>query len=516
MDFLYALLTILFALIVGVGVGFFAYRVRAKQEHALMAEQHRRAEEDVKRMVEEAKTQQREIVLAAKDEGLRVRSDIENELKERRQEVQRQERRLQQKEETLDQKHEALDGRDRALSERDAALTNLRADIQALHVRQQAELERIAGLNAEQAREMVVNQIEEEARHYAGHKIRKVEEETRERAEEKARKILSVAVARMASDYVSETTVTTVPLPNDEMKGRIIGREGRNIRTFEQVTGVDLIVDDTPEAVTLACFDPVRREIARRALLKLISDGRIHQARIEETVNKCKVEVEAQLREDGERAAFDANVTGLHPEIIKLLGRLRYRTSYGQNQLHHAVETSRIATILAHEIGANVEICRAGGLLHDLGKAVDHEVEGPHALIGAELAKRYGMRPETVHTIAAHHSEEEPVTVEAWVVMAADAISGGRPGARREQVETYIKRLEALEGIANSFEVVERSFAIQAGRELRILVRPDQIDDVGTMRLARDIVKRIEEAVEYPGQIKVTIIRETRAVDYAK
>jgi ribonuclease Y len=346
--------------------------------------------------------------------------------------------------------------------------------------------------------------------------VHEIEQEVREEADRRSRKILATTVQRIATDYIAETTVSVVPLPSDDMKGRIIGREGRNIRAIEQETGVDLIVDDTPEVITISCFDPVRREIARRSLLKLLQDGRIHPTRVEEVVAKTRTELDQLMREEGEKVAFEANVVGLHPDLIKLLGRLKYRTSYGQNVLHHSLETSLIAAGLGAELGADVNVCKTAGLLHDIGKAVDHEVEGPHALIGAEIAKRLGRSPKIVHAIAAHHGEEEPQTVEAFIVATADAISGARPGARREMVENYIKRLEALEGVANSFDGVEKSFAIQAGREVRILVSPMSLDDLAASRLAHDVVKKIEETLEYPGQIKVTVIRETRSVDYAR
>jgi ribonuclease Y len=362
----------------------------------------------------------------------------------------------------------------------------------------------------------LVQLVEFDARNQAARRVREIEQEFKIDADRRSRMILATTLQRIASDYVAETTVTVVPLPTDEMKGRIIGREGRNIRALELATGVDLIVDDTPEAVTVSGFDPVRREIARRALAKLLQDGRIHPARIEEIVAKTQLELEQVMREEGERVAYEANVPGLHPDLIKLLGRLKFRTSYGQNVLAHSLEVSIISANLAAELGADVNIARTAGLLHDIGKAVDHEVEGPHALIGADIAKRLGRSSKIVHAIAAHHNEEEPQTVEAFIIQTADAISGARPGARREMVETYIKRLEALEGVANSFDGVEKSFAIQAGREVRILVRPNSIDDLGASRLAQDVVKKIEETLEYPGQIKVTVIRETRSVEYAR
>lgn len=472
--------------------------------------------EKLERLTEEARTQQKELVLQAKDEAFKIRQEADTELKERRSEFVRLETRLQQKEENLERKAVYQEQYEREQHTRESEVGRLRHEAAEARSRQLLELERIAGFTSEQARDQLVTRIQDEARAFAAATVRQIEEEARQKAEEKARKILSVAISRIASDYVSETTVSTVPLPSDEMKGRIIGREGRNIRAFEQATGVDIIIDDTPEAVTLSCFDPVRREVAKRALSKLISDGRIHQARIEEVVNKSKLEVEQQIREDGEKAAYEVGVTGVHPEILKLVGRLRYRTSYGQNQMYHAIEVSKLAGIIASELAANVQVSKTAALLHDIGKVMDQEIEGPHALIGAEYIRRLMNTPAVAHAVAAHHSEEDPQTVEAWIVMTADALSGGRPGARRDQVELYVQRLTALEEIANSYEGVERSFAIQAGRELRILVHPDRVDDIVAAKMVRDIVKRIEENVRYPGQIKVTVIRETRAVDYAK
>ncbi len=476
----------------------------------------RQAEETAARMIEEARRERSEILLAAKDEAIKIRNEAETEYRERRAELQRYERRLQQKEESLDRKLETLERRERKLADKERELEQLRAQAEELKAQRLRELERISGLSREEAKQLFLSEIEEEAKQDAVRLMRQIEQEARDQAEEKAKKIISIAMARCASEYVAETTVTTVPIPNEEMKGRIIGREGRNIRALEQLTGVDLIVDDTPDAVTLSGFDPVRREVARRALTKLIADGRIHPARIEEVVAKARQEVEQEIKEEGERAAYEANVQGLHPELIKLLGRLKYRTSYGQNQLAHAVECAQIAAVLAAELGADVNVAKTAALLHDIGKAVSHEIEGPHALIGAEIVKRFGRSQKIVHAIASHHAEEEPQTVEAWIVMAADAISGSRPGARRETVEAYIKRLEALEQVANSFKGVEKSFAIQAGREVRILVKPEEVDDLQATRLAKDIVKKIEESLEYPGQIKVTVIRETRAVEYAR
>ncbi|HUP26867.1 MAG TPA: ribonuclease Y [Chloroflexia bacterium] len=474
------------------------------------------AEEKSQVVLREAEAQRKEAVLQAKEQSHQIRSEIEVEYRERRSDLQRQERRLQQKEESLDRKLEAAEKRERAIQSQEREIEAAQAQLSNMREEQRKELERIAGMTAEEAKFILLQDIEEEVRMDANRRYRDIEAEVKEEADMRIKKVLSVAAARAASEYVPEITVSIVPLPNDEMKGRIIGREGRNIRAIEQATGVDIIIDETPEAITLSAFDAVRREVARRALLKLISDGRIHPARIEEVVAKAKAEVENQMREEGEKAAYAANVQGLHPDLIKLLGRLSFRTSYGQNQLHHVVEASRIAAAIAAEIGADIGVAKTATLLHDIGKAVDHEVEGPHALIGAEIAKRLGRSQKIVHAIASHHNEEEPETIEAWIVQAADALSGGRPGARRDSVEHYIKRLEALEAVANSFEGVERSFAIQAGREVRMVVKPESIDDIGAMRLARDVAKRIEESLEYPGQIKVTVVRETRAIEYAK
>jgi ribonuclease Y len=507
------------------------------------------AQIEADRIVEEAETTRRDNALAAKDEAIRLRAELDRELTQRRKEIERIERRIEQKEDTIDKKAAGLEQREGTLRGHEQELQRSREtwnqdrakkqqeleqqrqrvmqeledkraeqdrEVEEARVKYHAELERVAGLTAEEARDQLVADVEAEARHMAQRRIHDIEREAKEEADKRARKILSTTIQRIASDYVAETTVSVVPLPNDDMKGRIIGREGRNIRALEQATGVDLIVDDTPEAVTVSGFDPVRREVARRSLAKLLQDGRIHPARIEEVVYKTQLELEEIMREEGETVAYEANVPGLHPDLIKLLGRLKFRTSYGQNVLAHSLEVSLICANLAAELGADINIAKTAGLLHDIGKAVDHEVEGPHALIGADIAKRLGRSSRIVHAIAAHHNEVEPQTIEAFIVQTADAISGARPGARREMVETYIKRLEALEGVANSFEGVEKSFAIQAGREVRILVRPNAVDDSGATRLAQDVVKKIEETLEYPGQIKVTVIRETRAVEYAR
>ncbi len=479
-----------------------------------------KAEDAVKQLFEEAKLKaadiKKEMVLEAKEEAFKTRSEAERENRERRAELQRTERRLFQREESLDKKMEGLEQREKALARRESGVEQAEADIAALHEQQLAELERISGLSMEDARDILMENAEREARHDAALLVRDIEAKAREEADRRARNIVALAIQRCAADQVAETTVSVVNLPNDEMKGRIIGREGRNIRALETATGVDLIIDDTPEAVILSGFDPVRREIARIALEKLILDGRIHPARIEETVEKARREVDAQIREAGEQAVLSTGVNGLHHELVRYLGRMRYRTSYGQNVLNHSIEVAHLAGIMAAEIGANVALAKRAGLLHDIGKSIDHEVEGSHAQIGADLAKKYRENNQIVHAIMAHHGDVEPTTIEAVLVQAADAISAARPGARRETLETYIKRLEKLEEIANSFDGVDTSFAIQAGREVRIIVKPEKVSDSDTAIMAKDIAKRIENELEYPGQIKVNVIRETRTVDYAK
>ena len=491
-------------------VGTYLYLQRAARSRL------RATGDEVRRLLEEAEARQREILLEAKDAALKLREELEQEYQQRRQQVERIERRLQAKEEQLDRRLENLEKRERRIQAREKEIEERLEEIARLEQERQAELQRVAQMSLEEARQLVIQQATEEAREILNRQVRELEQQVREEAQQRARMILATAIQRIASEYVAEATVTVVPLPSDDMKGRIIGREGRNIRALEQATGVDLIVDDTPEAVTLSSFDPVRREIARRARLKLIQDGRIHPARIEEVVEKTRQEVEQIIWEEGERAALEAGVQGLHPDLIRLLGRLRFRTSYGQNVLQHSIEVALIAGALAAELGADVNVAKTAGLLHDIGKAVDHEVEGPHALIGADIARRLGRSAKIVHAIAAHHGEEEPRTVEAFIVAAADAISGARPGARREMLEAYIKRLEALESVATSFPGVQKAYAIQAGREVRILVKPDQIDDYGALRLARDVVKKNQDTLDYAGQIKVTVIRETRAIDYAR
>ena len=497
------------ALIVGVVIGYVARRIVAGN-----AVKH--AETYAERLAADARAKQKEIVLEGKDEALKLQRAAEEEARAKRADLQRQERLLLDRSESLDRKVESVERREATHEEKQRELEAERGQLAELKSRQLAELERVGGLSVAEAQQSLIGQIVDEAQAEAAHRVREIERHATEEGEERARRVLTTVMQRIAADHTSEATVSVVHLPSEEMKGRIIGREGRNIRALEQATGVDLIIDDTPEAVVLSGFDPVRREVARMALTKLISDGRIHPGRIEETVAKCRSEIEVVMRQAGEQAAYEAGVPGLHPELIKLLGRLKYRTSYGQNVLDHCIETARLSGVLAGEIGANINESKKGGLLHDIGKAVDHEIEGPHALIGGDIAKRYGVNAVVCNAIAAHHQEVEQETIEATVVQIADAISASRPGARGENLDNYVKRLDDLQQIAMSFPGVERCFAIQAGREVRILVRPEDIDDLASSRLARDVVKKIEEELQYPGQIKVTVIRETRAIDYAR
>ena len=473
-----------------------------------------RLKEAAQQAIESARKQ---ALLETKEAELQLRSEMENEHREKRAEIQRLERRLAQKEETLERRLETMEGRERQLQDRDAAVTLAKQEADSLLAVQNDRLQQLAGLSREEAKGLFLKSVEDDSRHEAAKLMREIEETARRDGERKARKIVTDIIQRCSVDQTSETTVSVVPLPNDEMKGRIIGREGRNIRAFETMTGVDLIIDDTPEAVVLSGFDPVRREIARIALTNLIVDGRIHPGRIEEIIKKAQAEVDSRIQEAGERAVLETGLTGLAPEIVHLLGKMKYRTSYGQNVLNHSIEVSHIAAMLAAELGADVAVARRAGLLHDLGKAVDFELEGrPHALLTGDLLRRYKELEPVVHAAEAHHHDVDPSTVEAILVICGDQISAARPGARRETLETYVKRLKKLEEIGEGFPGVEKTFAVQAGREIRVIVKPEQIDDLEALRLARDMAKRIEEEMEYPGQIKVTVIRETRAVDYAK
>jgi len=472
---------------------------------------------ELERARDEVEAKRKEAVLEARDEGHRLRREIERENRDRRQELQRTERRLSQREEGLERRTEALDKRERSIEQKENEIARVREMAERERAAWREELERVAGLTMEEARRMVLAEAEKEARHEAAMLLEQIEEETRREGDRKAREIISLAIQRCSVDQTTEMTVTAVALPSDEMKGRIIGREGRNIRAFEQLTGVDLIIDDTPEAVVISTFDPVRREVARVALESLISDGRIHPGRIEDAVEKAAATVEERIRQAGDRATFETGVTGLHPELVRLLGKMKYRTTIGQNALDHSIEVANIAGVMAAELGANEAVARRAGLLHDIGKAVDFEAEGTHTAIGVDLARRYRESGEVVHAIAAHHEDEPFRSVEAVVVYAADSISAARPGARRETLEGYIKRLDRLEKIAQSCQGVERCYAIQAGREVRILVKPEDVDDVMAAALAREVAHKIQESdLEYPGQIKVTVIRETRAIEYAK
>lgn len=481
-----------------------------------MSEARETAEKVLKEAEKEANDIKRSRLLEAKEEILKLKAQLEKDREDRRAELQRYERRLISREENIDKKVDALDRREKGIKHKENEAAKIREQAQKLEDMQKLELERIAKLTTEQARAQLFENLERELQLELALRVKQNEERVKEDSDRMAKMIITTAIQKWAADQVVESTVSVVALPSDEMKGRIIGREGRNIRMLESLTGIDLIIDDTPEAVILSGFDPIRREIARMALEKLIIDGRIHPARIEEMVEKAQKEMEQRIREEGEQAAFKIGLTGLHPEIIKLLGKLRFRTSYGQNVLQHSLEVAFLAGAIASEMGIDPTIAKRSGLLHDIGKALDSEIEGPHALIGAKFAARYNESREVVHAIAAHHEDEEQMSIEAVLIQAADAVSAARPGARRETLETYIKRLEKLEQVANSFEGVEKSYAIQAGREIRIMVRPDQVDDSQTARMARDIVKKIEEELEYPGQIKVTVLRETRTVEYAK
>ncbi len=510
------LLTIILCIIgvlAGLAIG---YYIRKRSAESTIAS----AEEEAKRIVDEAEEKaqslKKEKILEAKEEVHKLRNELDKEMKDRRAEIQRLEKRVMQKEESVDKKTSHLEKRDEDLKKKEQDIAEAKEKVDEIYNQQLEELQRISGLTRDEAKEILLNKVRDEIQHEVAQMIRDIESQAKEEADKKARDIITQAIQRCAADQVSESTVSVVNLPSDEMKGRIIGREGRNIRTLETLTGIDLIIDDTPEAVILSGFDPIRREIARLSLEKLIADGRIHPARIEEMVEKSQNEIEVQIREEGEQAAFEVGVHNLHPELIRMLGRLRYRTSYGQNVLRHSIEVSQLAGIMAAELGLDVKMSKRAGLLHDIGKALDHETEGPHVVNGSELAKRYNESPEVINAVAAHHGDIEPQTLEGVLIQAADAISAARPGARRETLEAYIKRLEKLEEIADSFNGVEKAYAIQAGREIRIMVKPEKVDDLASVQVARDIVKKIEQELDYPGQIKVTVIRETRAVEYAK
>ena len=511
---------IVFALIGLVVGGVICFPLGIRYRKKVSEKEISSAEEEGKRIINEAiksaETKKKEALLEAKEEILKNRSEYEKEEKSRRADLQRQENRLQQKEENLDRKTEALEKREESLAQKHAAIDKENEEIKVIKRSQTEMLERISGFTAEEAKAYLIAQVEAEVTHETALKIKEVESRMKEECEARAREVVAQAIQRCAADQVAEMTVSVVPLPNDEMKGRIIGREGRNIRTIETLTGVDLIIDDTPEAITVSCFEPVRREIARLALEKLIADGRIHPTHIEEMVEKARREVENTIKAEGERAVFECGVRNLHPELVKMLGRLHYRTSYGQNVLQHSIEVSHIAGMMASELGADVQAAKRAGLLHDLGKAVDHELEGTHVSLGVEFARKYKEREDIIHAIEAHHNDVEPRTVVACLVQAADAISAARPGARRENLENYIKRLEQLETITGSYPGVDKAYAIQAGREVRVMVRPEQVSEDQMVILARDLAKKIEEEMEYPGQIKVHVLRETKVIEYAK
>jgi len=512
------------AIVIGGAVGAFFGRNQLLQKQEEQGQSAlSKAETEAKQIVTDARSESNTILETAEEKAKRRIAEADENVQRRRREIDREDESLQRRRNGLDKRAEDIDNRleraeqrEQNLNKRQSRLDKKENEILQREAEKLEELQRIAQMTVDEARNELLNAAELDARNDMARIIRQVEAEAREEADKRARNIIALAVQRLASEHVSEIAVSVVPLPSDDMKGRIIGRNGRNIRSFELSTGVDVIVDDTPEAVTISSFDPVRREVAKQTMAKLVSDGRIHPARIEKIVDETRQEIAQVIREEGERAAYITGVPGLHPEIIKLLGQLRFRTSYGQNQLAHAVETSNLAGMIAAELGADVDIAKAGGLLHDIGKAIDHEVEGTHAIIGADFIKRYGMPDNIVNCVASHHHEVEQLYVEAYIVEAADAISGARPGARRESLESYVKRVKALEEIANGFQGVEQSYALQAGREVRILVRPDTVDDLGALELARNVAKQIEETMQYPGQIKVHVIRETRAIDYAK
>ena len=513
---LYAALIAAGTLVIGILLGIWIRKRAAKRAEEKISNADEEALRIVNEAIKSAESKKREVMLEAKEDILRSRNEYEKEVKERRAEQQKQERRLQQKEENLDRKTDALEKREEALNQKHAALDKENEEIKIIKRSQTEMLERISGFTAEDAKKYLIEQVESEVTHETALKIKELEQRAKDEADSRAREIVASAIQRCAADHVAEITVSVVPLPNDEMKGRIIGREGRNIRAIETLTGADLIIDDTPEAITVSCFEPVRREVARLALEKLIADGRIHPTHIEEMVEKAKREVDAVIRSEGERAVLETGVRGLHPELQKLLGRLHYRTSYGQNVLQHSIEVSHIAGMMAAELGADVHAAKRAGLLHDIGKALDHEFEGTHVSLGVEYARKYKEKEEIVHAIQAHHGDVECKTLVACLVQAADAISAARPGARRENLENYIKRLQKLEEITGTYPGVEKSYAIQAGREVRVMVKPEQVSEDQMVILARELAKRIENELEYPGQIKVHVLRETKVVEYAK
>ncbi len=517
MDLILAIVLIVVAAIVGIVIGFVSgvgYRKRFAEREIGSAEQE--ATRIINEAIRSGESRKKEMLLEAKDEIHKSRTEHEKEVKERRAELSKQERRLQQKEETLDKKTDAFEHKEEELARRMAEVAQAKADVEIVKKQQLATLEQLSGLTQEQAKQHLLESVEEEVRHETAMKIKEIEQQMKEQADETAREVLSIAIQRCAADHAAEATVSVVPLPTDEMKGRIIGREGRNIRTLETITGVDLIIDDTPEAITVSSFDPVRREVARLALEKLIADGRIHPTRIEDMVEKARRDVDRTIREEGERACYETGVHNLNPELVNILGRQKYRTSYGQNVLNHSIEVAHIAGLMAAELGVDVTLAKRAGLLHDLGKSIDHEVEGSHVQLGADLARKYKENPVVINAIEAHHGDVEPKTVIAVLVQAADAVSAARPGARRENVENYIRRLQKLEELTGSYPGVEKAYAIQAGREVRIMVKPEEVTEDNMILLARDIAKKIEAELEYPGQIKVNVIRETKAVEYAK
>ena len=511
------IILIVLGVLVAALIGFFigiAYRKKVGERQISSAEQE--ATRIINEAIRSGESRKKEMLLEVKDEIHKSRTEYEKEVKERRAELSKQERRLQQKEESLDKKADSFERKEEELARRMVEVAQAKADADAVKQQHLATLEKISGLTQEQAKQFLLESLETEIRHETAMKIKEIEQQMKDEADEKAREIISIAIQRCAADHAAEATVSVVPLPNDEMKGRIIGREGRNIRTLETITGVDLIIDDTPEAITVSSFDPVRREVARLALEKLIADGRIHPTRIEDMVEKARRDVDRTIREEGERACYETGVHGLNPELVKILGRQKYRTSYGQNVLNHSIEVAHIAGLMAAELGVDVAMAKRAGLLHDLGKSIDHEVEGSHVQLGADLARKYKENPVVVNAIEAHHGDVEPKTVIAVLVQAADAVSAARPGARRENVENYIRRLQKLEELTGSYPGVEKAFAIQAGREVRIMVKPEEVTEDNMIVLAREVAKKIESELEYPGQIKVNVIRETKAVEYAK